>query len=258
MAGQGELNISIITAVHNGRQCIGDCIESVLAQSYRDIEYIVIDGASTDGTPDIIKKYERHISKWTSEPDNGIYDALNKGLKQATGDVIGFIHADDMYAHDKVIARVASEMTKHDVDSCYGDLLYVDKMNAKRSIRYWKSRPYKEGLFQRGWMPPHPTFFVRKAIYDRYGSFNSDFKIAADYELMIRLLEKDKISTLFIPEVLIKMRVGGASNRTLKNIAIKTIEDYKAWRVNNLRRRFYTIPFKNLSKIPQFFVRGGS
>jgi glycosyltransferase involved in cell wall biosynthesis len=249
------MKVSVITAVYNNKQYLGDCIESVLAQSFRELEYIIIDGASTDGTLDIIKKYAGRISKWTSGPDSGIYDALNKGIKAATGDIIGFIHADDIYAHDKVLARVVSEMTQHNVDSCYGDLLYVDKKNTERIIRYWKSRHYREGLFQRGWMPPHPTFFVRKEIYERHGSFNTDFRIASDYELMLRFLEKEKISTLYIPEVLIKMRVGGASNRTAKNIVLKTAEDYKAWNVNGLERKFYTIPLKNLSKISQFLKR---
>lgn len=249
------MKISIITAVYNNKQYIGDCIESVISQSFRDIEYIVIDGGSTDGTLDIIKKYSGCISKWTSGPDNGIYDALNKGIKSATGDLIGFIHADDLYAHDKVIAKVVSELARHNADSCYGDLLYVDKKNTEKIIRYWKSRPYRQGLFQRGWMPPHPTFFVKKEIYDRCGSFNTDFRIASDYELMLRFLEKEKISTCYVPEVLIKMRIGGASNRGLENITIKTMEDYRAWQVNHLPRKFYTIPLKNLSKIPQFFIR---
>ena len=249
------MKISIITAVFNNGNYIEDCINSVLSQGHPDLEYIIADGGSTDGTLDIIKKYARRISKWTSGPDNGIYDALNKGIKAATGDIVGFIHADDLYAHDKVITRVVSEMTQHNVDSCYGDLLYVDKNDTERIVRYWKSRPYEEGLFQRGWMPPHPTFFVRKEIYERYGSFNTDFRIASDYELMLRFMEKEKISTCYIPEVLIKMRIGGASNRSLKNIAIKTLEDYKAWRVNHLPRKFYTIPFKNLSKILQFFKK---
>ena len=251
------MKVSVITAVFNSKQHIGDCIKSVVSQTYPDIEHIIIDGGSTDGTVDIIKNYREGISRWISEPDKGLYDALNKGIRLATGDVIGFLHADDIYADASVIGKVAAAMSRSNADSCYGDLLYVDKNNPERIIRYWKSRPYEKGMFGRGWMPPHPTFFVRKEIYERYGSFNTDFRIASDYELMLRFLEKEKISTWYIPEVLIKMRTGGASNRSLKNMVIKTTEDYKAWRVNHLRKKFYTIPFKNLSKIPQFFVRRG-
>ncbi|MFZ5998462.1 MAG: glycosyltransferase family 2 protein [Nitrospirota bacterium] len=249
------MKVSIITAVFNNKACIEDCIKSVSGQTYKDIEYIIIDGESTDGTVDIIKEHGNGISKWISKPDKGIYDALNKGLRLATGDIVGFLHADDLYADKRVIERVVSEMTKHNVDSCYGDLLYVDKHDIEKIIRFWKSCNYASNLFYRGWMPPHPSFFVKKKIYDNYGYFNTGFRIAADYELMLRFLVKHKITTHYIPEVLIKMRVGGASNRSLKNIVIKTAEDYKAWKINNLDRKFYTIPFKNISKLPQFFKR---
>jgi glycosyltransferase len=251
------MKVSVITAVFNNKQQIGDCIRSVLFQSFQEIEYIIIDGGSTDGTLDVIKGYSSRISKWTSEPDRGIYDALNKGLGMATGDIVSFLNADDIYAKDYVIDKVVSRMTGHSADCCYGDLLYVDKNNTDRIIRYWKSEPYKKELFYWGWMPPHPTFFARREIYDRYGYFNTAFTISADYELMLRFMVRHEISTHYIPEVLVKMRTGGASNRSLKNLIIKTAEDYKAWKVNNLKGRFYTIPFKNLSKIPQFFSKGG-
>lgn len=249
------MKVSIITAVFNNKTHLEDCTKSVFSQTHQDIEYIIIDGGSTDGTVEIIKKYENKISKWLSEPDKGIYDGLNKGIRLATGDIIGFLHADDVYAHDKVIETVVSNMKKYNVDSSYGDLLYVDKNNTDKIIRYWKSQPYRDGLFKKGWMPPHPTFFVKREIYEKYGYFNTDFKIASDYELMLRFLHKYKISTYYIPEVLIKMRLGGASNKSLKNLITKTTEDYRAWKVNNLKRSFYTIPSKNLSKIPQFFKR---
>jgi glycosyltransferase involved in cell wall biosynthesis len=249
------VRVTIITAVINNKIYIEACMKSLLNQTHRNIEYIIIDGGSADGTIEIIKKYENKVTKWISEPDNGIYDALNKGIRLAQGEIIGFLHADDVYANDKVIEKVADIFTKYNVDSCYGDLLYVDKNNPEKIIRYWKSNPYKEGLFRKGWMPPHPTFFVKRKIYEKYGSFNTDFKIAADYELMLRFLGKYKISTYYIPEVLIKMRIGGASNRSLRNLIIKTTEDYRAWKVNSLNKSLYTIPLKNLSKIPQFFKK---
>jgi glycosyltransferase involved in cell wall biosynthesis len=250
------MKVSIITAAFNNYDTIEDTIKSVISQKYENIEYLVIDGGSSDESLEIIKKYRNKIANWISEPDEGIYDALNKGLKMSTGDIVGFLHADDVYAHEMVIDWVVSRVMNYDTESCYGDLLYVYKENMNKTIRYWKSRPYSEGLLKKGWMPPHPTFFVKKSIYEKYGYFNTDFKIAADYELMLRLLEKNKISTHYIPEVLVKMRMGGKSNRSLKNICIKSSEDYRAWKVNNLSGGVYTIAMKNLIKVPQFFLKG--
>lgn len=249
------MKISIITAVLNNDDTIEDTIRSVLSQSYKNIEYIIIDGASSDGTLGIIDRYREKISKIVSEPDEGIYDALNKGIEYAKGEIIGFLHADDIYADDKVIEKVVQRMLERNVDSCYGDLEYVSRKDTAKTIRYWKSSIYSENILKKGWMPPHPTFFVKKDIYEKYGFFNADLKIAADYELIIRLLGKYKISTCYIPELLIKMRIGGHSNRNLKNLIIKSSEDYKAWKVNNLNGGLLTIIQKNLSKIPQFFHR---
>ncbi len=248
------MKISVITAVRNGAETLRECIESVQKQTLPP-EHIIIDGASTDGTFDIIAKYRSSIAKVISEPDKGIYDALNKGIRLASGDVIGILHGDDFYAHEKVLETVVNAFQKQNVDSCYGDLLYVYKNDIDKVIRYWKAYEYHHGKFKYGWMPPHPTFFVKREIYEKYGLFNTDFRIAADYELMLRFLEKHRISTYYIPEVLIKMRLGGASNRSLKNLLIKSSEDYKAWKVNNLNGGFYTILLKNFTKIPQFFIR---
>jgi glycosyltransferase len=248
------MKVSIITAVRNGAEALRDCIESVRNQTY-SAEHIVIDGASTDGTLDIIAEYRSCIAKVISEPDSGIYDALNKGIRLASGDIIGLLHGDDFYAGDGVLQAVVEAFQKKSTDSCYGDLQYVDKNNPHRIIRHWKSSEYTTGKFKYGWMPPHPTFFVRREIYNKYGLFNTDFKIAGDYELMLRFLEKYGISTYYIPEVLIKMRLGGASNRSLKNLFIKSSEDYRAWKVNNLNGGLYTIFLKNFTKIPQFLIR---
>ncbi len=247
--------VSIITVVFNAAGLIEQCISSVFDQSYGNIEYIIVDGGSTDGTVEVIKKYEQRISKWISAPDKGLYYALNKGLQMASGEITGFLHADDVYANNRIVETVVSEMTEYNVDGYYGDLLYVDRYNVEKIVRYWKSSPYYDGLFKKGWMLPHPTLFLKRDIYNRYGFFNTDFRIAADYELMLRFFEKHKVSLHYIPEVFIKMRVGGVSNRSLKNIFRKTSEDYKAWKVNNLSGGWYTILLKNITKIPQFFVR---
>lgn len=250
------MKISIITAVCNGADTIGDCLESVKGQTHPDVEHIIIDGGSTDGTVDLIRARGGHAAKFVSEPDNGIYDALNKGIAMATGDVIGFLHADDLYHTDTVLGSVARTMAGDGADSCYGDLLYVERRNPGKIVRHWRSGPFRLGLFERGWMPPHPAFFVRRAAYEKYGMFNTSFRIAADYELMLRFLRKHRISTAYLPAVLVRMRTGGVSNRSVRNLVLKTSEDYRAWRVNSLPRKWYTIPMKNLSKLPQFFAVG--
>jgi glycosyltransferase len=249
------LKVSIVTIVRNNRATMEDCIKNVLSQSYKEIEYIVVDGGSNDGTIDIIQAYCERISRWISEPDQGVYDAMNKGIKMATGEVIGFLHSSDVYAHPRVIEEVAHVFEDSKVSSVYGDLQYVDKEDLNRVIRNWKSSPYRHGKFKQGWMPPHPTFFVRKEIYEKYGYFNTHFRIAGDYELMLRFLERYRISAAYIPDVLVKMRWGGMSNGGIKNILIKSYEDYRAWGMNDLSGGVHTIFFKNLSKIYQFWEK---
>lgn len=249
------IKVTIITAVFNEIELIEQCINSVLDQSYGDIEYIIVDGGSTDDTVEVIRKYDQRISKWISAPDKGLYYALNKGLQMSSGEIVGFLHSDDIYANSEIIKTVISQMTEYNVDGCYGDLQYVDRHDIEKIVRYWKSCPYNDGLFKKGWMPPHPTLFLKRDIYNRYGFFNTDFRIAADYELMLRFFKKHNISSRYVSEVFIKMRVGGVSNRSLKNLLKKSSEDYRAWKVNNLCGGGYTILRKNISKIPQFFVR---
>jgi glycosyltransferase involved in cell wall biosynthesis len=247
------LRVSIITIVYNNRATFEDSVKNVLSQSYNQIEYVVVDGGSNDGTIDIIQAYRERISQWISEPDQGIYDAMNKGIRMASGEVIGFLHSSDVYAHPRVIEEVAQVFENSNVSSVYGDLQYVDQKDLNRVIRNWKSAPYHHGKFKQGWMPPHPTFFVRKEIYEKYGYFNTHFRIAGDYELMLRFLERYGISAAYIPEVLVKMRWGGMSNGGVKNILIKSYEDYRAWGMNDLNGGVHTILFKNLCKIPQFW-----
>ncbi len=247
------MKVSIITSVYNNASTIEDAVLSVLSQNYKDIEYIVVDGSSTDGTVEIIKKYEDQISKFVSEKDKGIYDGLNKGIGLATGDVIGFLHSDDIYANAEVITRVAQAFASTGVDAVYGDLVYTSKSDTTKILRYWKGRVFKPSLLKQGWMPAHPTFFVRRELYECYGSFDTSFCIAADYDFMLRVLSKG-IKTHYLPSVLYKMRVGGESNKSIKNIIQKMQEDYRALKNNNVGG-FSTLVIKNLSKIPQFIKR---
>ena len=246
------MKVSVITACFNSVSTIRDTIESVLSQDYSYIEYIIIDGASTDGTTDIINFYKDKISTFISEPDQGIYDALNKGINLATGDIIGFLHADDVYTNNKVISKVVSFLNQTRLDGCYGDLVYVNKNNINQIVRYWRSGDYRKQRFKTGWMPPHPTLFLKKSIYEKYGLFNEKFQISADYEFIIRTLYKNNVTVGYIPEVLVKMRLGGESNRNIKSFIRTTIEDYKAWKYNDLSGGFFAILFKKIRKFRQF------
>ena len=249
------MKISIITVSYNSASTIEDTIKSVIGQTHSDLEYIVVDGGSTDGTIDIIKKHDSRISKWVSEPDKGIYDAMNKGISMATGDMVGMLNSDDFYADRNVLSRVAGTFEKTGADSCYGDLLYVDPVNTDSVKRYWKSGSYNTGHFYWGWMPPHPTFFVRREVYYKYGLFNLSLGSSADYELMVRFLLKNGVSTYYIPEVLVKMRSGGVSNASAGNRVKANRMDRLAWEVNGLKPYPWTFWMKPLRKVGQFFSR---
>ncbi len=246
------MKISIITVCYNCETTLENTIQSIAAQTYSNIEYVIIDGNSKDSTLLIIKKHEAHISNWVSEPDQGIYDAINKGIQFATGDIIGFLHSDDVLASNAIIAQIADEFKNPEIDGVYGDLEYVDKENTKRVIRHWKSEPFQPKLLKQGWMPAHPTLFLRKEVYEKHGLFNLSYKIAADYDFMLRILKDKTLKFSYLPKVITRMRVGGASNRSLKNIIQKTKEDYKAVTSNGVGG-WLTIVRKNTSKIKQFF-----
>jgi len=246
------MKFSIITATYNSQNTIADAINSVASQSYENIEHIIIDGASTDNTISIINEVKGKVSKVISEPDEGIYDALNKGIKNSTGDVIVFLHADDIFAENTIIEKAAKLFSEKQTDSIYGDLQYVAKEDTNKIIRYWKSGEYTFAKLKKGWMPPHPTFFVKKKIYENLGVFDTNFRIAADYDIILRFLGKHKISTAYLPTVMIKMRIGGESNKSIKNILKKMKEDVKALKKNNLGG-WQTVLMKNITKIPQLF-----
>jgi len=246
------MKISVITVTYNNQQTIEQSIQSVLNQNYKDVEYIVIDGNSTDDTLSIINKYRDKIALIISEADKGMYDALNKGIMKATGDIIGFLHADDFYPSDKILEKVEQTFKIYATQSVYGDLDYVSPQNPKKIIRKWKSGKFEFNELRKGWMPPHPTFFVLREVYWKYGFFNLNYKIAGDYDLMLRFLGKHKITTAYLPEVLVKMRWGGKSNKSIKNIILKSKEDYKALK-NNKVGGLYSLFMKNFRKINQFF-----
>ena len=249
-----NIKVSIITVVYNNKETIKDAIESVLSQTYENIEYIVIDGASTDGTVEVIEKYADKIDTFVSEPDKGIYDGLNKGISLATGDVIGFLHSDDLFENEYVVEKIANAFLEHNVDSIYGDLTYVKKDDVSKVIRFWKSGEFTPKKLKFGWMPPHPTFYVKRTIYEKFGAFDTSFKIAGDYDTILRFLGRERISTYYIPEVLVKMRVGGESNKSIRNLLQKSKEDLIAMKKNGVGN-VGTLIFKNLSKLPQFFKK---
>jgi glycosyltransferase len=252
------MKISLITVSHNSASTIRDTFDSILNQTYPHIEYMVVDGASIDNTLDIIKEYELKFNgrmKWISEPDTGIYHAMNKGIEKATGDVIGILNSDDIYFDDKVIEDIMHCFASQKCDAVYGDLIYVDTKNTTKIKRYWKSGHYKPRSFKFGWMPPHPSFFVKKEIYNTYGLFRTDFKSASDYEFMLRVICKAHITLAYIPKVFVVMRTGGTSNASLGNHYKGNKEDRRAWKVNQLSPYFFTFILKPIRKIPQFFVK---
>jgi glycosyltransferase len=248
------MKVSIITIAYNSAETIEDTIKSIIAQDYSNIEYIIIDGGSTDKTLSIVDKYKDSITTIISEPDKGIYDAMNKGVQNATGDIVGILNSDDLYANKSVVTRIVNAIGSK--DSIYADLVYVDRDNTDKVNRYWKSGKYKKGIFKKGWMPPHPTFFIKKLYYDKYGTYNLRLKSAADYELMLRMLHKHDISVVYLQEIITKMRVGGQSNVTLLNRLKANKEDRLAWKINDLRPGILTLTIKPLRKISQFFKKG--
>jgi glycosyltransferase involved in cell wall biosynthesis len=227
------LKVSIITITYNSESTLIDTIDSVLNQTYKDIEYIIIDGKSTDSTVSIIHSYK----------------------DKATGDIIGVLHSDDFYTNHQVIEKIVQTFNLNQADAVYADLFYVDKTNVDKILRKWKSGNYKHGMFVNGWMPPHPTFFVRRHCYEKYGSFNLDLVSAADYELMLRFVHKHQIKLAYLPEFIIKMRAGGLSNASLSNRIRANKEDRKAWLMNGLKPKFHTLYLKPLRKIIQLFKR---
>jgi len=248
------MKVSIITVCRNSAATIEQTIQSVIEQSYTNLEFIIIDGGSSDQTLSIVNKYQHKITKVISEKDNGIFDAMNKGINLATGEIIGILNSDDVYADRGVVEKVVTEMEKSNADVSWGDLVYVKKNDPSKVTRVWKSSPYMTGLFKKGWQAPHPTFFVRKTVYQRYGMFNTNLPISADYEILLRFLERYKVTSIYIPATLVKMREGGNSNwKNLFRVFQANLEVKRAWQMNNLTMPRFTILNKLFSKIKQTF-----
>lgn len=249
------MKVSVITVCYNSESTLEETIRSVLDQDYNDLEYIVIDGGSTDGTRAILDKYNNAIDIVVSEKDKGLYDAINKGIDLASGELIALLHSDDLYAYTSVIRDVVTKLKEDGVESVYGDLQYVLRNDTTKVTRNWISGDYNRLNFLKGWMPPHPSFFVLKSCYLRYGKFNLDFHSAADYELMLRFLYKHGVTSGYLNKVLVKMRVGGKSNQTIWNRIKANREDKRAWLVNELKPAWTTFIRKPLSKLSQFISK---
>jgi glycosyltransferase len=245
--------ISVITVTYNCASTVEHSLASVASQTYPQREHLVCDGASTDGTLEVLRHHEAGLARLVSEPDQGLYDALNKGLALATGEVVGFLHADDTYAHERVLERVAEAFHDPAVGAVYGDLEYVWAARPDRVARRWTSTPFEPRLLRQGWMPPHPTLYVRRHWYERVGGFDLRYRIAADYDSVLRLFAEPELRPCYIPEVLVRMRTGGASNRSLGALVRKSREDLEAIRRAG-QGGWNTLARKNLSKFGQFFT----
>ena len=250
------VRVSIVTAVYNRVATIGQAIESVQAQSYQHIEHVIQDGGSTDGTLDVVHRLATPQTSTESTSDKGIYDAINRGIMRSSGEVIGLMHSDDFFAHDGVLAMVADALSDPNFDGVYGDLQYVSAQDTSRIVRHWHSGEYQPAKLRFGWMPPHPTLYLRREVFERWGLYDTTFRIAADYDAVLRYLIKGNIKLAYIPEVLVKMRVGGESNRSLARIVLKSREDLQALRRNGVGG-VGTLTLKNLGKLNQFFNRSG-
>lgn len=247
-----SLKISIITACFNGAPSIGDTIESINRQEFSDWEHLIIDGASTDGTSEVVERFPDSRRDVLSEPDKGVYDAMNKGIARAGGDVIGFLNADDFYESDSVLSEVASAFDDPAVALVYGNLRYVDFEDTGRVVRDWKSEPFAKGMFRRGWMPPHPTVYARRELFEGYGVFDDSFDICADWEWLFRMFEVHGVRTHHLDQYLVRMRLGGVSNRSVGNVLRSNRQAARAFRKHGERVPPGFYPGKLMHRLKQF------
>ena len=250
------MKVSVITICYNAVSEIDETIRSVMVQDYQNIEHIVIDGGSTDGTQEKIKRYSECIAHFVSEKDEGVYDAMNKGLRLATGEVVAFVNAGDMMATRNTVSYMVRAFTEQDADAIYGDALMVDPNDITKVKRFWKGGEYNRANFKKGWMPPHLGTYIRKSAYNQHGLFNTDLKVSADYELMFRFLYKHKLRARYVPKVLVRFRLGGVSNRSLGHIWRANKEVYEAWKLNDEPVSPLIVLRKPLRKLGQMLRRG--
>lgn len=250
------MKVSIITITFNSEATITSTLESVNQQDYPNIEHIIIDGGSTDSTLTIVKEKGLRVTTCISEKDKGIYDAINKGISKATGDIVGLLHSDDIFNGSHIISEIVNAFKNNPTaELLYGDLQYVQREDTSQVVRNWISGPYKDGLFLKGWMPPHPTFYVRKETYQANGLYTLQLKSASDYELMLRYLHKLKLPVIYLPIILVKMRVGGMSNASFTHRWKANREDKQAWLMNGLKPNAFTLIQKPLSKLKQYIKK---
>lgn len=252
------MKVSIVTVAYNAQATIAETLASVRNQTHSDVEHIVVDGASTDGTLAVVKAQKISLGAIISEPDSGIYDAMNKGIAAAKGDVIGLLNADDVYAHNDVLSQVVTIHRDKAVDACYANLDFVSSHNSEKVRRVWRSRPFKPGLCFSGWMPAHPTLFLSRAAYQQVGLYDTRLKYQSDLEFCARAFEVHKIRSHFVPEVWIHMRLGGVSNNSFRTMWQGNWESYFALRRLGLKTNPVTYFFRKfVRKLPQFYTRGG-
>ena len=252
----GTQKVTIITVTYNSAAYLQDCINSVRSQNYPNIEYIIVDGKSTDGTMGIVRKNNEAVDYWISETDKGMYDAINKGMAVATGDIIGILNSDDVLDNDNVITTIVNCFEKYGVDSIYGDLEFVDRNDVNKVMRIWKGQPFKRSRFRYGWMPAHPTFYIKRSLVEKYGFYENHYYSAADYEFMSRYLYLNKVSSYYIPELLVRMRMGGQSNVNIKQRLRANRRDYLAMKKNRIPFAFFVSILKPLIKVHQFVGKG--
>jgi glycosyltransferase len=252
------MKVSIVTVTFNSARFLEDCIRSVQMQQYKNIEHIIIDGKSTDGTIDIIKKNEKGIARWVSETDRGIYDAINKGMAMATGEVIGILNSDDVLDNDRVITNIVKAFLTDEKDVVYGDLEVVSQDDTNKVLRIWKGQPFNRNRFRYGWMPAHPTFYIKRSLIDKFGGYETHYFTAADFEFMARYLYQHKVSATYLPELIVRMRTGGASNKNLKQRLRANRRDYLAMKRNKIPFPLFASILKPLIKLHQFRLKQSS